>query len=101
MSDLISREAAINAVINIEPLAFLDTKTNKPVAATQKTLDIIKALEDLPAIDPVKHGRWIGKPIAGYSTVRCSVCKETFAENMGRWNYCPSCGARMDEGSED
>lgn len=45
----------------------------------------------------IKHGYWKGKPIAGYSTVRCSECGETFIENNGKWNYCPNCGARMDE----
>lgn len=42
-----------------------------------------------------KHGHWIGKPIAGYSMVRCSVCF-AFANNIERWNYCPNCGAKMD-----
>ena len=43
-----------------------------------------------------KHGHWIGKPIAGYSMVRCSVCF-AFANNIERWNYCPNCGAKMEE----
>ena len=47
--------------------------------------------------DEVRHGRWEGKPIAGYSTVRCSECGEAFMENSGKWNYCPNCGAKMDE----
>ena len=42
------------------------------------------------------HGYWIGKPIAGYATVRCSCCKSIFQENTGRWNYCPDCGKPMD-----
>ena len=49
---------------------------------------------------PIIHGRWIGKPIAGYSTVRCSVCRSVFSENNGKWNYCPDCGAKMDEVEE-
>lgn len=57
------------------------------------------AINALQAV-PVKHGKWIGKPVAGYSTVRCSVCKEAYPENMGRWNYCPNCGAKMDEVKE-
>lgn len=44
-----------------------------------------------------KHGHWIGKPIPGYSIVRCSVCF-AFANNIERLNYCPNCGAKMDEG---
>lgn len=60
-------------------------------------------LDDQPTVEPVKHGRWKGKPIAGYSTVRCSVCGEVYTENNGRWLYCPNCGAKMDleEGEED
>lgn len=46
--------------------------------------------------EPIRYGRWIGKPIGGYSTVRCSMCYSVFAENNGKWNYCPHCGARMD-----
>ncbi len=47
-------------------------------------------------IKEVVHAEWLGKPIAGYSTVRCSNCRFTFSENSGRWRYCPSCGAKMD-----
>lgn len=58
-----------------------------------------EALSKVPTADavPVRHGQWIGKPIAGYSTVRCTQCGDVFLENSGQWNYCPSCGAKMDE----
>lgn len=49
--------------------------------------------------EEVKPGHWEGKPIAGYSTVRCSECGDVFTENSGKWNYCPNCGAYM--GVED
>ena len=60
-------------------------------------------IEEAPTIDaePVRHGHWVGKPIAGYATVRCSVCGDVFRENTGRWNYCPNCRAKMDERRED
>lgn len=45
----------------------------------------------------VRHGRWKGKSIAGYSTVKCSECGYVFMENSGKWNYCPNCGAKMDQ----
>lgn len=54
------------------------------------------AMRALPVAEERKHGHWIGKPIAGYSLVRCSVCF-AFANNIERWNYCPNCGAKMDE----
>lgn len=60
-------------------------------------------IEDAPTIDaePVRHGHWIGKPIAGYGTVRCSACGNVFSENNGKWNYCPDCGAKMDEVNDE
>lgn len=45
----------------------------------------------------VRRGKWIGKPIAGYATVKCSECGNVFLNNNGRWNFCPDCGARMEE----
>ena len=54
-------------------------------------------LEQVYEMAIVRHGHWVGKPIAGYSTVRCSVCGEAFLENNGKWKYCPNCGAKMGE----
>ena len=58
-----------------------------------------EAIERIPTVEakPIRHGRWKGKPIAGYSTVKCSECGYVFMENSGKWNYCPNCGAKMDE----
>ena len=42
--------------------------------------------------DAVKQGRWIVQDGA----VRCSECGEPNME----WNYCPVCGARMEEVTE-
>ena len=47
------------------------------------------------SVAPVVHGECIGKPIAGYSSVRCSNCRTVYSDNNGRWNYCPNCGAIM------
>lgn len=60
---------------------------------------IMNIIDEAPTIDaePVRHGKWIGKPIGGYSTVRCSACGDVFLENNGKWKYCPTCGAKMDE----
>lgn len=53
-------------------------------------------LDTMPVVEDCKHGHWIGKPLAGYCTVRCSYCKASFERNSGRWKYCPNCGAKMD-----
>lgn len=59
--------------------------------------DARRSIDAMPAADvqEVRHGWWEGKPIAGYSTVRCSVCGAAYTENSGRWSYCPNCGASM------
>ena len=63
---------------------------------------VIENVKDQPTVDavPVVHGHWIGKPLGGYATVRCSVCKNVLIENEGKWQYCPHCGAKMDEVTE-
>ncbi len=47
------------------------------------------------------HGSWIDLHLQGDSRFMCSVCKwkEHVPTCMGKptvWEYCPSCGARMD-----
>ena len=45
----------------------------------------------------VKHGHWVAYPIADGMN-RCSVCGVL---RFGESNYCPMCGASMDEVSKD
>lgn len=49
--------------------------------------------------EPTKHGRWINEPNCWY---RCSICGEHYPSISGdmKYNYCPNCGARMDEVEE-
>ena len=59
-------------------------------------------IEELPSTDPVRHGKWANDVIG---VLRCSECKAQAPWKYGRdyidyrWkaNYCPECGARMDE----
>ena len=48
-------------------------------------------------VDSVRHGRWIN---TGFLTAKCSVCDAEVHE-LEYGNYCPNCGARMDEEGED
>lgn len=79
---------------------------SSPISTDRKVMvstdDIQFGVDKIPSADaePVRHGHWLGKPIAGYATVRCSNCKSAFLENKGIWKYCPNCGAKMDEVSE-
>ena len=67
----------------------------------------IKFCQSIPAADvqEVRHGRWIEQEADMDTIYECSVCGEPFvtlegtpADNL--WNYCPNCGAKMDEVEE-
>ena len=56
-------------------------------------------IEEVPSIEPIKHGRWIHEHLAStnggsYAVVRCSNCLSQYP--MTEENYCPNCGAKMD-----
>lgn len=77
MDDLISRTAAIEAILS--------------------SWSAIKAIEGLPAVDAtlVVHGRWVNKNEEGvYGPTYCSVCD--FELRIDDMPYCPMCGAKMD-----
>ena len=85
MSDLISRQAALEAIEELKNRYF----DRKVVLA--KAQD---AVNNMPTIDPVKHGRWVMQGTA----YGCSLCGEGVIHPFH--NYCPNCGARMDEVTE-
>lgn len=85
MAEYIEREAAIESL---------------PVAWDSA----IYALRNVPAADvaPVVHGRWI----EDHDYLKCPECSAmvkwdfTFFDDIGNWNYCPNCGAKMDGDAE-
>ena len=65
---------------------------------------LINAINGMPAADvqEVKHGRWEynNEAYVGsnpYGSYNCSICGENVPHKT---NYCPNCGARMDEVTE-
>ena len=61
----------------------------------------VGSIEDAPTIEakPVVHGRWISKNPHGYEWIFvCSNCDYVDGYPFNdRHNYCPNCGAKMDE----
>ncbi len=67
------------------------------------------ALQTIPSADvaPVRHGRWY----YSYTTITevkmyiCSRCRSERAidkyDNIEEYEYCPHCGAKMDEKERD
>ena len=61
--------------------------------------DALDYIDSEPAADvaPVRHGRWI----KDHDYLKCPECsvmvKQDFTFlDIGDWNYCPNCGAKMD-----
>lgn len=84
--EYISREAAYNAIVNNYTID-----------------DQLKDLCSVPAADvaEVRHGKWVwnGETCCNEFSV-CGVGEMWFRILM-EYYYCPNCGAKMDERSED
>lgn len=65
---------------------------NYHASVVMNLFDLIDNLADnMPTIDPVKHGKWNEYPIAD-GMKQCSVCGVL---RIGDANYCPNCGSDM------
>ena len=63
--------------------------------------EILLTIATMPTVDaePVRHGHWINHYddlFPEESMVECSLCHEYECLNIDT-NYCPNCGAKMDE----
>ena len=84
----------------INKQAFLDY-----MKRTDRYFSVKFDIENFPIVDvvPVVHGRWISKNPHGYEWVFvCSNCDYIDGYPFNdRPNYCPNCGAKMDEPMEE
>lgn len=112
--DGICREAEETAIKALEQQPCDDAISCEAVIEWLKAKDIIKlssqeetARKELKALPPVtpqqKYGKWIvvsdGYGESAY-ICECSECKDTvwvYKDADRKWNYCPSCGAKMQE----
>ena len=107
MSDLISRQAAIEVLENdkaaldkiIKGMSAMDVRLDAYVSQRNQVVYDIYAIKQLPPIQP-KRGRWISADaIFGGVPFYCSECGENTRDTvMGklRWKFCPMCGAKME-----
>jgi hypothetical protein len=94
MTRLINADALITAVLKNAidyAVVFGDSEMHRllvQVIAHQPTIDA----------EPVRHGKWVFNPSdaleAMFAKPKCSECG---FESADGGNYCPNCGARMDE----
>ena len=103
MSDLISREAVIDAIFS-EPLYESGMKKRDADVVVPA---IYEKIRQLPSAQPERNiGKWIvvkrhehypsGKP---YEQVQCPFCKRF--DNNGDGSFCGYCGAEMQKGEND
>ena len=88
MAEYIDKEIALSLV---QPDAPEDEKSAVTIATAKKLVRSIIYRTPIADVAPVRHGRWkrYGKNLG-----ECSECGEIVSV---RSNYCPNCGAKMDE----
>ena len=95
MDDLISRQAALDA---LDRIGSLDTEADKKYARS--------VFEALPSAE--RRGRWIEPEeelepdfqlfdMTDLKGAICSECGYEVGLDIYVWNYCPYCNAKMDE----
>lgn len=97
MAEYIERRMAVDAIAEIMATGFVEDRFILP----HELQDLQDELEALPTADvaPVVHGRWIhtNSLCDPFCEVwRCSCCSAE-DENGACYNYCPNCGAKMDQ----
>ena len=108
MSDLISRQAAIDA-LGERPMVWTDDDQYTLGERNQYDRDRL-TIKTLPAVQPEREkGKWVyGEDEYGVDGYRCDKCGffvlwdygHNFINYIGNYNFCPSCGADM-RGEED
>ena len=115
MAEYIEREAAVKlAQESYEQLnlAMAAADGAREINRLYKLQELCKTVEEVfkkvPAADvaPVRHGRWILEPTnpyddPGYKNRMIKVCSCCHWSNACKYNYCPNCGAKMDQETEE
>ena len=97
MAEYIEREATVKL---LRSLGSRDYRREK--GTIQEAIKMVSFPEYTPSADvaPVRHGHWIYHPddlFPNDSTQECSYCHAEESLTLYNENYCPNCGARMDE----
>lgn len=102
MSDLISRQDAIDAVADY--IHNVDKVYGTGRLAAEDCRDAAHSvIDELPSAERKGHWIWSPKDIDGTVSGCCSNCSFShlfIGGHTAQYNYCPNCGARM-VGDED
>ena len=93
MAEYIEREAAINELMNDAP--------EQVGYSREDAADCIRYM-DAADVATVRHGRW--EEASDGDGIVCPFCRTDFCTiiyDTEHFNYCPNCGAKMDEKEND
>ena len=105
MSDLISRQAAIDATTETVFVEYEENADKEESIIRQTKAAIRDRIKALPPVQPQQmKGRWLPDNNSAYEMrFVCSVCKESevvptigFTKYKPIWYFCPNCGAKME-----
>ena len=100
MDKYIDREALIEW---LKRIPLIDLSDGRGLCRVIMEDDFKKAIKKMPKgiiadVAPARHGQWIEQEKYTFGTMYdCSICGNRILDNGHSWNYCPNCGARMDE----
>ena len=63
------------------------------VRGLREAIEIIDEYTPTADVQEVRHGKWIKSK----NERKCSICDYFYFTNTKSFNYCPNCGAKMDE----
>lgn len=94
MSDLISKSKLLNTIAT-----NVHYDSENPLAQYAKLLALVN---DAPTVEAERHGHWVNE----MGMILCSECRDSWGTEMEEMirsfiNYCPNCGAKMDEVKND
>lgn len=95
MADYIDREKLLKSIPSV--------KNDKTISLFGAVAAMICIVNLVPKEDvaPVVHGTWLLRYIGHGHYWECSVCHATPIYVTNNTNYCPNCGAKMDEEREE
>jgi predicted RNA-binding Zn-ribbon protein involved in translation (DUF1610 family) len=109
MSDLIDRQAVLEAFQRLCDVCGEGEKYNGIMCRTCSLDDGICIIEDMPSaeIPERKKGKWVERKvysmtIMDYQHAKCSVCGKylttPYQYYFDEFKYCPNCGSEMTRG---
>ena len=86
VSELVEQKKVFDTIVDVQP-----TVDAVPTEFHDKCMEM--EIEKRFELELKNHGHW-AKDMSGYW---CSVCNAYFADVEYGYEYCPHCGAKMDE----